>query len=170
MHSLPAPRGRARAPLRGRRRARAAQRAAPARRHPPPLRHRVRHRHARLSLPRQSRPRRRLPQAAASTSASPAAPSPCRLRCSTSPTPSCSTGMRRRCSGGECNLGLVIVILVRRGDSGYARGRMNRTDEHDGGELELDLLAFPLTPGTLMSMLPVVRALARTDGVFLGRS
>ena len=44
------------------------------------VRRRLRYRHARLPLPRQPRPRRRLPQAAAGTSASPAAPSPCRAR------------------------------------------------------------------------------------------
>jgi len=82
------------------------------------VRRRLRHGHARPPLPRQPRPRGRLPQAAVSTSASPAAPSPCRAPSPISPTPSCSTGMRRKCSGGECNLGLVIVILVSCGDSG----------------------------------------------------
>ena len=51
------------------------RRAPPARRHPPSVRRRLRHRHARPPLPRQPRPLRRRPRAAASTSASPAAPS-----------------------------------------------------------------------------------------------
>jgi hypothetical protein len=44
------------------------------------VRRRLRHRYARPPLRREPRPRRRLPQAAASTSASPAAPSLCRAR------------------------------------------------------------------------------------------
>jgi len=44
------------------------------------VRRRLRHRYARPPLPREPRPRRRLPQAAASTNASPAAPSLCRAR------------------------------------------------------------------------------------------
>ena len=101
-HALAArARGRAGAPLRGRRRTRAAQPTAPARRHPPLLRRRLRHRHAGLPLPRQPRPRRRLPQAAASTSVLPAAPSPCPALSWTSPILSCSIGTRRRCSAGK---------------------------------------------------------------------
>src|SRR5665647_3225165 len=114
-------RGRARAPLRGRRRARARQRTAAPRRHPLPLRRRLRHCHAPLPLPREPRPRRRLPRAAASTSASPAAPLPCRALPSTSPTPSCSTGTRPRCSGGEDQPAVAAVLNVHPG--GLARGR-----------------------------------------------
>jgi len=75
------------------------------------VRRRLRHRHARPPLPRESRPRRRLPRAAASTSASPAAPSVCQARSSTSPIPSCLTGTRRRCSGRERHPPRPIVIL-----------------------------------------------------------
>jgi len=111
-------RGRARAPLRGRRRARAPQRTAAARRHPPP-------RATPATSP--SRPTTASASAttspttsttAASTSASPAAPSLCRASWPTSQAPSCSTGMRRRCSGAERHLGFAIVILVRHGDTG----------------------------------------------------
>jgi len=92
-------RGRARAPLRRRRRACAPQRAAAARRHPPPRATPATSPSSGLPLPRQPRPRRRLPQAAASTSASPSAPSACRVWRPTSPIAICSTGTRARSSG-----------------------------------------------------------------------
>ena len=82
------------------------------------VRRRLRHRHARLPLPREPRPRRRLPQAAVSTSASPAAPSPCRMPWPIGRVRSCSTGTRQRCSGAERHLCFAIVILVRHGDTG----------------------------------------------------
>jgi hypothetical protein len=82
------------------------------------VRRRLRHRYARPPLPREPRPRRRLPQAAVSTSASPAAPSPCRMPWPIGRVRSCSTGTRRTCSGAERHLCFAIVILVRHGDTG----------------------------------------------------
>ena len=82
------------------------------------VRRRLRHRYARPPLPREPRPRRRLPQAAASTSVSPAAPSLCRMPWPIGRVRSCSTGTRRTCSGAERHLCFAIVILVRHGDTG----------------------------------------------------
>src|SRR5665648_1224664 len=58
----------------------------------------------------------------ASTSASPAAPSPCRAPSPTSPTPSCSTGMRRRYSEGSPS---AIAVNVHRGcSSAYPQSQL----------------------------------------------